>query len=55
MCICMWVVDVHIGAGVYRGQTKTLELELQALARCLVWVLGPELRTPGGAAHALNH
>ena len=44
--MCVWVY------GGQRRMADPLELELQAAVSCLMWVLGIELGSPGGAAHA---
>jgi hypothetical protein len=46
-----------MSAGACRGQRYwiSLELELQGLVSCLMWVLGTEFRCLTRAKHALNH
>lgn len=41
--------------GVQEKATDTLELELQAVVSCLMWVLGTEPGSFGRAANTLSH
>lgn len=47
----------HMKGDIHRSQTRTsdtLELELQAIVCCLMWMLEIELRSPAREAHVLN-
>lgn len=53
LCEC-----VHMSTGAFGGQERVsdaLELELETVVSCYAWVLGPELRSCGRTASALNH
>lgn len=47
---------MHISAGAPQGQRDqfSLELEVQKVVRCLVWMLGIELRSYVRAIHIFN-
>jgi hypothetical protein len=50
--------DPYVNAGASGGQRRmsdSLELELQAVVRYLMWVMGTELRSSGRVVNALNH
>jgi hypothetical protein len=52
------VSKCHRCSGALGGQKRAsdpLELELQAVVSCLVWVMGSELRPSGRAVSDLNH
>ena len=47
MCVC-----VRAYAHVSVGATEALELELEVVVSCLMWVLGPRLRSSGRVVYA---
>lgn len=52
VCVFAYVFSAH------RGQNQTsnpLELQVQAIVRCPLWVLGTQLGFSGMATSSLNH
>lgn len=57
ICMCLWLLVRHVHADALRGHKRvsySLKLELQMVVRCLIWVLGTELRSAAGTANAPN-
>lgn len=53
----MCVVCLHLSTGVcvnHRRASEPLELELQVIMSCPMWVLGPELKSSGRAVCTLT-
>ena len=53
VCVCVYACECSAHGGQKRAP-DTLELKLQAVESCLLWVLGTELRSCGRAASALT-
>lgn len=48
----MWIYSTY---GVQKRVPDTLELKLQVVVSCLMWVLGIKLRSSERAESSLNH
>lgn len=58
MCVCVQVngcVQVSVGAMGQRKASDRLELELQELVSCSMWVLGTEPRSSVRTVSVTNH